>query len=58
MLKVCAISGLSGKEFEEAVNKAIANIEGCFTHVTKVETYQEEEGLTAVIYYDTEYYTI
>ena len=58
MLKVRVISGKGSDELEQAVNRAIREIEQGFTGVTNVETFQEDDGITAVIHYDTEYYTI
>ena len=52
------ISGKGSDELEQAVNRAIREIEQGFTGVTNVETFQEDDGITAVIHYDTEYYTI
>ena len=58
MLKVRVISGKRADEFEAAVNKAVSEIDCGFAGVKKIETYQYEDGYTAVIHYDTEYYTI
>ena len=58
MKQIKVLSELSGNELEMAVNRAIREIENCFTAVTNVETFHEDDGITAVIHYDTEYYTI
>lgn len=58
MKQVKVLSVKNGSELEQAVNRAIREIEQGFTGVTNVETFQEDDGITAVIHYDTEYYTI
>ena len=58
MKQVKVLSVKNGSELEQAVNRAIRETETGFTGVTNVETFQEDDGLTAVIHYDTEYYTI
>ena len=58
MQQVKVLSVKNGSELEQAVNRAILEIETAFTGVTNVETFQEDDGITAVIHYDTEYYTI
>ena len=58
MKQVKVLSVKNGSELEQAVNRAIRETETGFTGVTNVETFPEGDGITAVIHYDTEYYTI
>ena len=58
MQQVKVLSVKNGSELEQAVNRAVQKIDTGLTGVTKVETFPEGDGITAVIHYDTEYYTI